>query len=408
LLLRLLVLSLLAVTLYGCRTNEMATTASFYSVQSSESQLCQINRHSMQAAFDASVLSTGAIGGVAIVKTPQGTFKLQTGMRGKGQVDPPTTDDYFRVGSVTKTMVATAILQLAQEQKIQLSDFVSHYRSDVPNGDKITIEQLLSMRSGLFSFSNAPEVGLSIDRDPSTIWTPEQLLSTAFQHAPTSEPGLKFDYSNTNTVILGTIIEKLDGKSLSQALKDRLFIPLGMNHTLYPEIDVNTLPNPHSQGYLYGAAAGFLRDAPLPASLQADIKAGIARPANVTNTNPSWTGAAGAVISTAEDLAIWVEALVTGKLLNAEYHQKWLNSSTPISNSPVIGYGMGHFAITTSVGSKLYGHFGLTPGFNTWMFHDPINQVTIVSWANLCPNSGTNAFFKALSTQIYPAISVKR
>jgi D-alanyl-D-alanine carboxypeptidase len=208
------------------------------------------------------------------------------------------------IGSTTKTMVGAVILELAQEGKLSLDDPVANYRPDVPNVDRITIEQLLTMRSGLPSYTNAPELGAAVDRDPLMAWKPQELLDIAFKYLPHDPPGTAFYYTNTNTVLLGLIAEQLDGKPLSAVLSGRLFTPLGMHYTLFPEITSNAIPEPHGRGYLYGTNEIFLRiDPMLLPDMQAQLKAGTLPLQDVTDENPSWGWAAGAGISTADDMA---------------------------------------------------------------------------------------------------------
>ena len=140
-------------------------------------------------------------------------------------------------------MTAAVILQLAQEGKLGLGDPVSKYVPRVPNGDNITIAELLEMRSGLYNYTNAPEISASIDRNPTRVWTPDELLAIAFAHPPNFPPGTAFEYCNTNYALLGLIAERVDGKPLARAMQDRLFGPLGMQHTALPASTVNTIPS---------------------------------------------------------------------------------------------------------------------------------------------------------------------
>ena len=363
-----------------------------------------LDHASLEAAFAAGVEATGAPGGFAVVDTPQGRFTLSSGTAEVGREVPPSITDHFRIGSTTKTMVGAVVLQLAQEGRLRLDDPVSTYLSGVPDGDTITIEQLLNMRSGLPSYTNTSEVGATLDRDPTRVWTPAELLAAAFEHPPHSAPGTAFYYSNTNTVLAGLIVEKLDGRPLAQSLHDRLFAPLGMNDTSLPPTTSNALPEPHGRGYLYGTNEIFLRvDPSLPPDLQAQLDAGTLPRRDVTDENPSWGWAAGNAISTAHDMVVWINALVDGKVLDPEYQQKWLvpGGSTDPAHPDGIHYGLAHYSIPTPAGTTLYGHSGEIPGFNTWMLRDPVNDITIVAWANLAPNRDDAAFAGALINAIY-------
>ena len=198
----------------------------------------------------------------------------------------------------------------------------------MPNGDNITIAQLLEMRSGLYNYTNAPEVSASIDRDPTKVWTPQELLAIAFAHPPNFPPGTDYEYSNTNYALLGLIIEKVDGKPLATAMQDRLFGPLGMQHTVLPASTSNTHPRavlarlPVRQ-LLGRLGTGRRRTRP---RMQAAARAGTLLPNDYTGVNHSFAAAAGGVISTADDLATWIQALVGGRVLNAEYQRRWLDS----------------------------------------------------------------------------------
>ena len=366
--------------------------------------MAPIDQAALEAAFAAGVKETRAPGGVAIVETPQGRFTLSYCTAKVGSDVKLLTTDHFRIGSTTKTMVGAVILQLAQEGRLRLEDPVSKYLSGVPGGDRITIEQLLDMRSGLPAYTNMPEVGRGLDRDPTRVWKADELLAIAFRYPPHSRPNAAFSYSNTNTVLLGLIVEKLDGKPLARSLHDRLFRPLGMNDTSLPPTTSNAIPQPHGRGYLYGTNEIFLRiDSRLPPDLQAKLDAGTLPLKDVTDENPSWGWAAGNGISTAKDMVTWTDALVGGKVLNAGYQQKWLAKGQPVDpgHPDGIRYGLAHYSIPTANGSTLYGHSGEIPGFNTWMLRDPVNNVTIVAWANLAPNSGDEAFVVALAKAIY-------
>ena len=141
--------------------------------------------------------------------------------------------------------------------------------------------------------------------------------------------------------------------------------------------------------------------------MQAQLDAGTLPLNDVTDENPSWGWAAGAVISTADDMVTWIDALVDGKVLNPEYQKLWLEKGqlTDPAHPDGIRYGLAHYSIATPDGSTLYGHSGEIPGFNTWMLRDPKNDVTIVGWANLAPSHGDEAYVSKLIGQIYRPVS---
>src|SRR5262249_39376619 len=147
---------------------------------------------------------------MALLRTSQGDFAFGYGATRLGGTTSPRTDTHFRVASNTKTMTAAVIVLLVQEGKLRFDDPISKYVEGVPNGDDITISELLKMRSGLYNYTSAPELGESLDHDPARVWTPQELLAIAFKRPPIFAPGKKYDYCNTNYVLLGLIAEKLE------------------------------------------------------------------------------------------------------------------------------------------------------------------------------------------------------
>src|SRR5262249_52800894 len=164
-------------------------------------------------------------------------------------------------------------------------------------GDKITISDLLKMRSGLYNYTPAPELGKSLDHDPTRVWTPQELLAIAFKRPTVFAPGKEYDYCNTNYVLLGLIAEKLQDAPLANLFQHFFSGPLGMSPTLPPASPSNPIPDPYSLGFLYGSSSSALVDAPYPADLQAAAKAGTLKPNDDTGQNPSYAFGAGTAIS---------------------------------------------------------------------------------------------------------------
>ena len=350
-----------------------------------QSALRPIDAAAMQGTVERLAKEMLVPGAVVILRTPTGNFTSTYGVTTYRGSMPTSLDQHVRVGSNTKTWTGTVILQLVQEGRLRLDDPVSKFRPDVPNGAHITIEQLLAMRSGLFNYTTTLELNRTLDTQPTKAWTQAELLSLAYKHPPTfTPPGSQFEYSNTNTVLLGLIAQQLEGgKPLAAIMRDRLFVPLGMKNTLFPDTASNAIPAPLARGYMYGNNVLTMGAPPaLPAAMQAKARAGTLAPVDQTSANPSWGWAAGAGISTANDLATWVEALVGGKLLNSHLQARRLASVVPIdpshSNSAAYGWAIAKFG-------NLYGHTGELPGYNSFMGHDPVNGVTLVVWTNLAP-----------------------
>src|SRR5256714_12967268 len=298
------------------------------------SALKPIDKAALQTLVDTTARELLIPGAVVLLRSPRGEFTVSYGTTLLGADSPPSGDTHFRIASNTKTMTAAVIMLLAQEDKLRLDDPVSNYVPDVPNGDKITVSELLNMRSGLYTYDDDPAFWAVLERDPTKVWTPAEVLAIAFKHPPYFPPGTDFHYSNTNYALLGLIAEKIDGKPLAQIMHDRLFGPLGLKDTMLPAITSNTLPEPYSHGYLYGGCSfRNLTDKPYPPDIQAAVKAGTLKPDDCTDQNSSYASAAGGVISTANDCATWIKALVGGKVLNADYQRQCLDSSQPAGAS---------------------------------------------------------------------------
>ncbi len=362
----------------------VATFFAGSAMSASANALKPIDPAALQASVEGFAKELLVPGAMVLLRTPQGNFVFGYGTTELGVTNPPRADTHFRIASMTKTMTAAVIVQLAQEGKLRFDEPVSKYVQGVPNGDNITIGQLLKMRSGLYNYTDAPELAESLDRNPTKAWTSEELRAIAFKHPPLFAPGAEFDYCNTNYLLLGLAAEKIAGQPLASIFQNRLFRPIGMKNTLLPASTSNAIPEPYSHGYLYGGSSYALVDAPYPADLQAAARAGTLKPNDDTWQNPSYALGAGGVISIADDLAAWIRALVGGKVFNADYQRQWLESPEPQDPGNPKGqrYGYGIAQITFGP-NKVYFHGGEMPGYNSSMGYDPDNDVTLVLWTNL-------------------------
>jgi D-alanyl-D-alanine carboxypeptidase len=340
----------------------------------------------MSAAWTAaSRNASGAIAGYepgAVVLLRQGDeeFLAAYGTREYGGGEAVTVDDHFRIGSNTKTMTGTVVLQLVGEGLIALDDPISDYFPNLPNGANITIANLLEMRSSLASYSTLIPFNRILDEEPDKVWKPQELLDLGLAEPPVGEPGEQFAYSNTNTVLLGMLIEQITGNPVEDEFQTRIFEPLGLEDTVMPAQDDASIPEPHPHGYLWGTNESTAEDPALPEDVQEAALAGDIEPNDVTDDNPSWGWTAGAGISTARDLATYVEALINGGLLSDELQQERLDSIQPADpdNPSGAGYGLGIAQL-----GPLLGHDGSLPGFQSVMGHDPESGLTMIVLTNL-------------------------
>jgi CubicO group peptidase (beta-lactamase class C family) len=409
----------IAVLLSGCSSAGEPTTAlspsattTATSLAPKNSALKTIDPQAFQTVVEAAVKQLKVPGAMVLLRTPQGNFNAGVGTTELGVHIPPAANTHFRIASNTKTMTGALIVLLAQDGKLKLSDPVSTYIPDVPDGENITVAQLLKMRSGLYGYTADPALAAAMDANPGKAWTPQEVLAIAFRHPPQFAPDASYEYSNTNYALLGLIAEKVGGRPLAQQFADRLFGPVGLTQTSLPAADDTSMPAPYSHGYMYGGSFYALADDPYPADMQAAAQAGTLQPVDYTNQNSSYATAAGGAISTADDLATWMKALVSGKVFNADYHQQWLTSLQPEDPAAPDGqkYGYGISYQRFGPNAAMFYHGGELPGFNSFMGYDPDNDVALVIWTNLTlsPDGRTTAqaMLPTVLDEIYAGLSL--
>jgi D-alanyl-D-alanine carboxypeptidase len=376
------------------------------------SALKPIDPAAFQAVVERAAKDLFVPGAMVVLRTPQGNYAAAAGTTDLGAATPPAADTHFRIASNTKTFTAALIVLLAQDGKLKFSDPISDYVADVPDGANITIADLLKMRSGLYNYTSAPELADSLDAEPDKAWTPQEGLAIGFAHPANFAPGAEYEYNNTNFALLGLVVETVGGAPLAQQFQDRLFGPFGLSQTSLPAIEDTAMPAPYSHGYMYGESIYALADVPYPAEMQAEIRAGTVQPIDYTNQNSSYATAAGGAISTADDLATWIKALVSGKVFNADYQKQWLDSlqveDPDAPGGQEYGYGISYQRYSPT--AQMYYHGGELPGFNSFIGHDPDADVTLVIWTNLTlsPDGRTtaNAMLPYLLDEIYTGLSV--
>jgi D-alanyl-D-alanine carboxypeptidase len=309
----------------------------------------------LDSAVNQAMTAAAVPGAIIGVWGPDGTYVRAFGVADKSTRVPMKTNYYSRIGSQTKTFTATAVLQLADEGKLGLDDPIVKYIDGVPQGDKITLRQLARMQSGLFNYSEAKGFQQALFADPRRPFTPQELLAFAFSEPNVFPPGEGFEYCNTNYILLGLVVEKVGGQPLHDYIRNHILTPLGMSHTSFPTD--NGFPEPHAQGYTVQTAGG--------------------KEAAATDWNPSWGWAAGAMISTLDDMHIWAPALATGKLLTPEMQAQRLQTVGSPGMPPQDGYGLGIF----NLGGWI-GHNGSLPGYQSVAVYLPQKQTTLVILIN--------------------------
>lgn len=349
--------------LAACSPSETASGAGSSSAAPGSGQTTSVPADTA-AAFQKAIDDTRAAGNlpgvIARVISPAGTWTGTSGVRAAGGDDPIQTADHTRIGSLTKTMTATLLLQLVQEGRVSLDDRIDRFVPDAPNGSA-TLRQVADMTSGIPSYTASESFDRKFFADPESVWTPTELVDTAKALPPSFPPGQGWEYSNTNYVLLGLVIEKVLAKPIGEVFADRIFTPLGMDESSWPGGSVE-IPDPHLDG---------LTDQGQPDGQTVDS----------TRWNPSFASTAGAVISTVDDLQTWGEALFTGQgVLNPPTQQLRRDSilTSPPPNTATSGYGIG-------IGNRdgWWGHDGDFPGYNTSLFHNYDSDTTIIIVINI-------------------------
>ncbi|WP_284746216.1 serine hydrolase domain-containing protein [Amycolatopsis sp. RTGN1] len=289
-----------------------------------------------------------------------------------------SASDAFRMGSNTKTMVATVVLQLVAEQRLRLTDPVGKWLPGlVPNGDAITLRMLLGHTSGLFNYRDDPDVLKAFTGQDTRVWTPRELLAAATAHDPLFAPGTDYAYSNTNYVALGLVAEKVTGRSLGDLVQERIAGPLHLKRTYLVEGNDGT---GESSALAHGYEPDAAHIAPLlPSGTPAGTAfAGPARSAGYVDTtfvNASTQWAAGGMVSTAPDWARFDSALLSGELLPPALLEEMQTTRPEEAAFPDRRYGLGLERVTTPCGT-VWGHNGQVAGYSSEAYTDDTGKRT--------------------------------
>ncbi|MFF4354288.1 serine hydrolase domain-containing protein [Streptomyces sp. NPDC001530] len=299
-------------------------------------------------AMDAAVRD-GVPGVTATAKDAHGTWSATSGVGNLRTGGPRSTADHYRVGSITKTFVSTVLLQLEAEGRLSLDDTVGKWlpgvvRGNGHDGRRITLRQLLNHTSGIYNYTADETFGRTYflkdgffkHRYDTT--TPEQLVAIALSHKPDFAPGTSWNYSNTNYVVAGMVIQKVTGHAYADEIDRRIIKPLGLHATSVPGTRV-TVPHPSSRAY----------------SKLAETTTGPTY--DVTELNPSLASSAGEMISSSRDLNRFYTALLRGKLLPQQQLSE-MKTTVTSDEHPDAGYGLGLIDRKLSCGVHVWGHDG--------------------------------------------------
>ena len=283
------------------------------------------------------------------------------GVRDTATGQPMSTNLRMRIGSVSKTFIGTAVLQLVDQGKVGLDSPISKYVAGVPHGNEITIRELAEMRSGLPDYFENDAWLRTWLTDPRRGWTPRQLLAYSFSKPLLFAPGTSYHYSNPNFVLLGLVIQKVSHQPLATYITQHILKPEHLTHTSVPT--GAAFPTPHAQGYT-------------DYTVECVFSHACGTTVNATNWNLSPAWAAGAMVSTLGDLRRWARDVATGTLLTRATQKQRLRF-IPVAGLKNYGYGL---ALNNLNG--WIGHNGDWPGYETLSVYLPSQQATVVVLIN--------------------------
>ena len=306
-------------------------------------------RGAVQQAADSLVKDDGFPGVLAAVEGRDGRVRDYTAGVGDRETgaDVPV-NGRVRAASNTKSFVSAVVLQLVGEGKVKLDDPIETYlpglvRGEEIDGNKITVRQLLQHTSGLPNYTQYVAMDAFKTRD--TYMEPRELLDVALQHKADFAPGEKWQYSNTNYILAGLLVQKVTGRPVSEEITHRIIRPLDLRDTYWPAVGERGIRGAHPKGYDTQKPGEPLRD--------------------ITRLDPSWGWAAGQLVSSPRDLNSFFAALLGGKVLRPAELKEMKTTVKTDGSLPNSSYGLGLFKTSPSCGGELWGHGGDINGYET-------------------------------------------
>ncbi|TYK51336.1 serine hydrolase domain-containing protein [Actinomadura decatromicini] len=302
----------------------------------------------VQAKMDA-LVRDGFPGVLAAVRGRDGRaadYVAGVGDRATGA--KPPVNGHVRIASNTKTFTATVVLQLVGEGKVGLDAPIEKYLPGLVRGkgidpNKITVRNVLQHTSGIPNYSRYLDLNGFNTRD--IYREPRELIDMALQHPADFPPGAKWEYSNTNYVIAGLLVQKVTGRPIGEEITNRIVRPLGLRDTYWPQVGERGIRGAHPKGYDAAEPGGTLRD--------------------ITRLDPSAAWAAGQLVSTPRDLNRFFGALLGGRLLRPAELAEMKRTVPSPGETPGASYGLGLMKRRLSCGGDLWGHGGDINGYET-------------------------------------------
>jgi CubicO group peptidase (beta-lactamase class C family) len=301
--------------------------------------------------------ATSSEGPGAVILIAKGDQVIYRGARGSAQIElgvPLQANQTFRIASITKMFTAAMVVKLAQLGKLSLDDKLATYVPGIANGETITLRQLLNHTAGVSDIVHDPQPGFFARKvDTAT------LIAEIRKRTPSFPPGTRFAYSNAGYILLGAVIEKVTGKPWQDALRTTVLDPLGLKETGYGD-NAKIIP---------GRIAGYTTD-----NANHHVE-------NASYINASVPAAAGALVSTADDLLHWMRALAQGKVVGRDGFGQMTAAVTNVPGASMHPYGFGMYVWQVR-GNEMVGHTGQIDGFASALAYLPGQDITVVVLAN--------------------------
>ncbi len=323
-----------------------------------------------QAQADHYLAGGQAPGVTAGIVLPDGrSFAVAAGVSNRATGAPMKTTDRLMQGSVGKTYVAAVALQLVTEGRLNLDDRIEKHLGEeswfprLPNGKDITVRMLMNHTSGLVRYEFKEQFTKDLTAAPDKVWNPEELVAYILDSPAPFPAGRDWEYSDTNYIVLGMILEKVTGDKYHRLVRQRVLIPNGLMDTIPVEGRVVAwlVPGYAGPANPFGKTDEMIRGGKF-----------------VINPQFEWTG--GGMASTSEDLAKWAKLLYEGKAFDPSLMPEFLDG-VPAKLGPNTRYGLGVIIRETHLGTS-YGHSGFFPGYLTEMMYFPRYGIAVAAQVN--------------------------
>lgn len=311
-----------------------------------------------------------------ILSIRDGGDQLVTAALGQSVTSQPaTTAMHFRIGAIAIPYLAIVLLQLVDHKRVSLGDRLSKWFPRLPHAHQITLADLIESRSGYYDYEKSPQLVKKLYANPFRYFSQQYLIHLGVSHPLVNKPGKGFNYAHTNFVILGRVLQKVTGKPLAVLIKDNILTPLGLSNTDSPATPAIRPPVLEA----YDSERGVYEDS--------------------TYWNPSWTLAAGAIMtSDITDVAKTAIAVGSGTLISRASYRLMITPRSLLTppGAPKIYYGMGVVLDNSWVLQN-----PLFAGYNATMAYLPSKKIAIAVATTLGPKASSSTNY---STQLTAAI----